>query len=98
MICYISAFKKIILTVKDTLTLGGVPRKLVLHWVLYKFNANGAPLAIFWTANIFFLFEELPKNVICMKSVILMNIRFWIRLYRKKSIGNIKIHKRTSQW
>lgn len=98
MICYISAFKKIILTVKDTLTLGGVPRKLVLHWVLYKFNANGAPLAIFWTANIFFLFEELPKNVICMKSVILMNIRFWIHLYRKKSIGNIKIHKRTSQW
>lgn len=85
MICYIRASIKIILTVKDTLTLGGVPRKLVLHWVLYKFNANGALLAIFWTANIFFLFEELLRTieVYLMKSVILINIIFWIYLYRK---------------
>lgn len=85
MIRYIRASIKIILTVKDTLTLGGVPRKLVLHWVLYKFNANGALLAIFWTANIFFLFEELLRTieVYLMKSVILINIIFWIYLYRK---------------
>lgn len=81
---YVSTFRKIILTVKDILTLGGVPSKL-LHWVLYRFNANGALVATFWTANIFFLFEELPKNNL-MKSVLLMSILYSEHVYIERKV------------